>query len=132
MLFRSLGTTVQAKDRGSSDTTHLGHDYPRQLVAKKAKLSSIRVEKIYKTLLGRIKASTYPGDKEHIAETAKLFIIDHKNWIVFRDSHCELKANIYIYPSNSRMWVSQFHSCQADVNEERIKFLKGISFEFEK
>ena len=127
-----LSTTVQAKDVGGSDTTHLGHDYPRQLVTKKAKLSSVLVEKEYKTLLSRIKARAYPGDKEHIAEIAKSFIIDQKNWIVFRDSHCELKANVYVYPSNSRMWASEFHSCQTDVNEQRIKFLKGISFEFEK
>ena len=117
-----LSTAVQANDRGNIDTTHLGHDYPRQLVANKAKLSSELVEKKYKTLLGRIKASTFPADKEHIAETAKLFIIDHKNWIVFRDSHCYLKANVYIYPSYSRMWTSEFHSCLNSMNEKRIKF----------
>jgi len=127
-----FGNTVQANDVESSDTTHLGHDYPRKLVANKAKVSGVTVEKKYRALLKRIKASTFPGDKAHVAETARYLISEHKQWESYRDTHCNLISNVYVFPSNSRMWASQFNSCQFNINEERIEFLNGISSEYNK
>lgn len=125
-----LSAVAQANDMENNDTTHLGHDYSRQLMANKAKLSSEMVEKTYTTLLSRIKASTFPGDKEHISETAHYLAREHKLWKSYRESHCGLTSNVYVYPSDSRMWASQYHSCQFDMNEKRIKFLNGIGYEF--
>lgn len=127
-----LSTAVQANNVETSDTTHLGHDYPRQLVANKAKLSSVTVEMKYKVLLSRINVSTFPGDKDHNAETANYLESEHQQWKIYRDSHCQLKANVYIYPSDSRMWATEFHSCLNSMNEKRIKFLNGISYEYKK
>lgn len=125
-----LSATVQADNIENNDTTHLGHDHPRRLMANNAKSSSVLVEKKYKTILSLIKASTFSGDIAHNENTAGLLITDHKNWRSFRDSQCQLKANVYIYPAYSKMWTSQFHSCQYDMNKQRIEFFNGIRFQY--
>lgn len=114
----------------ANDTTHLGHDYSRKVIANKAKESDVNMASKYKSLLKLIKKSHSPGDDEHIAATADIFVDDQKRWLSYRNTHCQLQANVYVYPSTSRMWASQYNSCKLDLNNKRIKFLNDISYEY--
>ena len=123
-------STVLSNAVLANDITHLGHDYSRQLIANKAKESDALVEEKYTSLVNLIKTSNHPGDDEDNIETADRLEEDQKQWLVYREAHCQLTANVYIFPSYSRMWASQFNSCKLDMNNERIRFLKSIGYEY--
>lgn len=133
-LCLALMATALAKqpaDNGNGgDTTHLGFDHARKIAAQKAKSSSEMVERKYNLLLNKIKRSTFPGDAEHNAKTANYLEGEHKQWIVYRDLNCSLKANIYVYPEYSRMWTSDYRSCENRMNKNRIKFLEGALHQY--
>jgi len=111
----------------ANDITHLGHDYSRQLIENKAKESDTLVEEKYTSLVNLIKTRNHP---EHNIETADRLEEDQKQWLIYIEAHCQLTANVYIFPSYSRMWASQFNSCKLDMNNERIRFFKSIGHEY--
>ena len=122
--------TVLANQSTTDDTTQLGYDHARKVVANLAKSTDEMVEQKYKLLLNKIKRSTFPGNAEHNAKTANYLESEHKQWKVYRDLNCSLKANIYVYPEYSRMWTSDYRSCENRMNKNRIKFLEGALHQY--
>ena len=116
----------------ADDNTSLGFDHSRKSAIKIASKSNAVVNNKYTALLENIKNSHFPGDDEHIAATAKYLIADQQRWLDYRATHCQLQSNVYVYPANSRMWVSNYNSCLSDMNKSRIKFLDDIGHEYKK
>ncbi|MBU9274910.1 lysozyme inhibitor LprI family protein [Burkholderia gladioli] len=85
---------------------------------KTRKSSDVKLNQIYKRLLGAVKSDPDAG-----VDVKAEIISAQKAWIAFRDAECELSANI---SGGAQQWIMVNHSqCLAEQTDERAKSLQN-------
>ena len=127
-LAGCVGLSVQAED---ADETWRGHDYPRKKTREAAQASFVELEKTITNLLREIKFAN--GSDEPAPENwdmAQMLEQEHNAWASYRDSHCQMETNIYVYPQGSMLFSHELNSCLLRFNRKRQTYLEGLANEF--
>ena len=107
-----------------------GHDFARIELAKATRASDEIVVNKFKELKTIIRASQHPAGLEHNAQTADKLNVEHQHWLLYAESHCWLVSSVYVYPSGSKMSLSEFNSCKLEMNQQRLNFMHVIGTEY--
>ena len=128
VLAGCLSLSVQAEE---DDETWRGHDYPRKKTREALQLSTVELEKTLAKLVSEIKSandSDEPAPEDW--DMAQMITHEHKAWAAYRDSHCQLETNIYVYPVGSMLFSHELNSCLLRFNRKRQTYLEGLANEF--
>ncbi len=120
-----LSSPVYAED------ISLGHDYARKQTREAAQASFVALEKTVAKLLSEIRSAN-ASDESDSDEVDMVQLLEHEQnaWASYRDSHCQLETNIYVYPEGSMLFIHELNSCLLRFNRERQKYLEGLAIEF--
>ena len=99
----------------------------REQARKRATQSSIEVVKLYTEVGERLKRQGITGEKEHDAYLLSLYKEGYEQWKKLRDTQCALKAQIEIYPDDSRLYEQTINYCVSQENKKYLQYLTNIN-----
>lgn len=111
---------------------NFAHDYARKKAQAEAISSFKLVDKQYNRLREAIKKSSYPDDATHKNLSIKLLEQEHKTWMRYKESKCNFETNIYIYPTDSKLYIQEYNACSLRFNNERARYFEDLINELSK